>query len=114
MFNISGRMEDRRTEILESIIGNVEETLAKRKFEPADASQIALSVAENIFELFGGHNITFPTNYKKKLTEKEALIFQKFDGTNYGALAKEHKMAERSIRKLISRVQIRNSQGAAA
>jgi len=75
--------------------------------------RIATSVADNLIDVFGGQNLTFPTESKKKLAEKEALISQQFNGFNGAELAKVHGMTERGLRKLLARAKGRTMKGCA-
>lgn len=104
---VSNRMEARRLDIVESVVSQVEETLKQRGFDPEDALRVAVSVADNLFENFGGQNITIPKNYKAKLAQKEELIYGQFNGSNLSQLAMIHKISERGLRKLLVRAGIR-------
>ena len=107
------RMECRRIELVECIVDHAEDTLKKAGLSPDESIRIATSVADNLIDVFGGQNLTFPSKYKKKLAEKEALIFQQFNGTNGAELAKVHGMTERGLRKLLDRARGRTAKGVA-
>jgi Mor family transcriptional regulator len=103
-------MEAVRNELVTAVIDHAESTLKQAGIDAKKASQIAVMVADNLVDLFGGQNITFPTEHGRKIAEKEALIYSQFNGSNSGALAKAHGMTDRGIRKLLARVRSRNAK----
>lgn len=102
-------MESVRNELVTAVIDHTESTLKQFGIDAKKAGQIAVMVADNLVDLFGGQNITFPTEHGRKIAQKDALIYSQFNGSNAGTLAKVHGMTERGIRKLLARVRNRNA-----
>lgn len=112
--NIYGKMESRRLELVECIVAAAEACLKKAGISVELAETVAVQVAYELMDLFGGQLLVFPSNYKHKLRVREDEIYDKFTGSNYAELAQEYKMGERGMRKLISRVTTRRKKAGAA
>lgn len=107
----SSTMESVRNELVACVIDHAENTMKRAGIEPKKAKSIAIGIADKLVEVFGGQNITFPKEYKRKQAQKEALIFSQFTGDNYRELAVAHDMTERGMRKLLIRVRSRIVRG---
>ncbi|MBK7001967.1 MAG: hypothetical protein IPH35_18975 [Rhodoferax sp.] len=103
----SSPMESVRNDFVTCIIDHAENAMRCAGVEPKKAKSIAIGIADKLVEVFGGQNITFPKEHKRKQAQKEAMIFSQFTGTNYRALAVTHNMTERGLRKLLIRVRSR-------
>lgn len=109
---ISSAMESVRNELITCVIDHAESAMKRAGIEPQKAASIAIGIADELVEVFGGQNITFPKEYKRKLAQKESLIYAQFTGSNYRELAATHNMTERGMRKLLNRVRSRIVRGA--
>lgn len=105
----NARPEGRRNELVDGIIDCVTDFLKRSGLDEEMAQRAGVAVADQVVGLWGGQVISFPTDYAKRLTEREEAIYAKFDGFNFGALSQEFEMTERSVRKLISRVRARKA-----
>lgn len=108
------KMEWVRNELMTCVIDHAESAMKRAGVEPKEAASIAIGIADELVEVFGGQNITFPKEYKRKQLQKEALIYAQFTGSNYRELAVTHDMTERGMRKLLIRVRGRIARGAKA
>lgn len=107
-------MQGVRQELIASVIDHVEHTLKGVGIDAEKAASIAVLVADNLVDTFGGQNICFPTDYRRKMVQKEALIYSQFRGDNLADLAKVNGMTERGMRKLLARATHRTAKGARA
>lgn len=107
-------MQGVRQELIASVIDHAEHTLKGVGIDAEKAASIAVLVADNLVDMFGGQNICFPTDYRRKMVQKEALIFSQFSGNNFAELAKVNGMTERGMRKLLARAKHRTAKGARA
>lgn len=101
------RTEQRRQELIQFVIDSAEDALKKLGIGSEDAYRAAVAVADMLTDQFGGQVITFPTDYRRKLEQRDAAIYACFDGANVADLAREHRMTERGMRKLLHRAQAR-------
>lgn len=110
---ISAPMEKARNDLVTCVIDHTEESLMRAGLEPEKATSIAVGLADELVNLFGGQNITFPKEYARKKAQKEASIYAEFKaGASYRDLAATHDMTERGVRKLVDRVRSRLVQSA--
>ena len=108
-------METARHELVVCMIDHAERALKSAGIAPLDALSIATSLADELVNVFGGQNITFPKEYARKLAQKEAAIYAQFmAGASYRDLSNTCDMTERGLRKLMQRVRGRVVQAAKA
>jgi len=111
----SAHMKTARNELVTCVIDHAERVLKRAGIEPQKAASIATGLADELVDVFGGQNITFPKEYARKQAKKEASIYAEFKaGACYRDLAVTYDMTERGLRKLIDRVRARMVQGAKA
>lgn len=111
---ISGRMEEKRNELFQDVVALTDGELRQFGVDEKASTLIANALADKLADFWGGQNITFPKDYKRKLSARELEVYERFDGSNFDVLAKEFGMTERGMRKLIKRVRERlrrNAQG---
>lgn len=109
-----GRMEEKRNELFADVVTAAERLLQEYDLDNKAASLIANSLADHLADHWGGQNLSFPKDYRRKLSERELEVFDRFSGDNYDTLARDFNMTERGMRKLIARVRDRlrrNAQG---
>lgn len=108
-------METARNELVTCVIDHAENALKRAGIAPLEATSIATSLADELVDVFGGQNITFPKEFSRKQAQKDAAIYAQFKaGASYRDLAVSHDMTERGLRKLLKRVRARIVQGANA
>jgi Mor family transcriptional regulator len=108
-------METARNELVTCVIDHAERALKRAGIAPLEASSIATGLADELVDVFGGQNITFPKEFSRKQAQKEATIYAQFKaGASYRDLAVTFDMIERGLRKLLKRVRARMVQAAKA
>jgi len=108
-------MEKARNELITCVIDHAERALKRAGIESDKAASIATGLADELVDVFGGQNITFPKEHARKQIQKEARIYAEFKaGACYRDLAVTHDMTERGLRKLVNRVRARLVQGGKA
>lgn len=105
----NAKTEGRRTELVDGIVACVADFLKRSGLNEELAQRAGVAVADQVIGLWGGQVISFPTNYAKRLADREGAIYAKFDGFNFSALSQEFGLTERSVRKLIARVRARKA-----
>jgi len=99
-----GRMAERRHELYADLMDLVQRLLTEHGTGKNEAALIACDLADRLANHWGGQNITFPKEYRRKLTHLEAEIYQKYQGSNLSVLAQTYNISERGLRKMIDRV----------
>jgi Mor family transcriptional regulator len=99
-----GRMAERRHELYADLIALVTQQLGEYGVGDNEAQLIASELADRLASHWGGQNITFPKEYRRKLSTLEASIYQAWHGNNLSELAQAYNLTERGLRKLIARV----------
>lgn len=107
-----GRMAARRHELYADMMALVQRQLTECGVGANEAALIASDLADRLADHWGGQNITFPKEYRRKLTQLEAEIYQAHHGRNLAELAQRYDISERGLRKLIDRVTKRIRSGA--
>lgn len=100
----AGRMAERRHELYADLMTLVQRQLAEYGVGENEASLIACALADRLADHWGGQNMTFPKEYRRKLTRLEAEIYQAHHGHNLAELAQRYNISERGLRKMIERV----------
>jgi Mor family transcriptional regulator len=99
-----GRMAERRHELYADLMALVQRQLGEYGVGGNEAALIASDLADRLADHWGGQNITFPKEYRRKLSRLEAEIYQAHHGHNLAALAQRYDISERGLRKMIDRV----------
>lgn len=108
-------METARNELITCMIDHTEKCLNRAGIAPLDATSIAISLADELVNVFGGQNFTIPKEHARKQAQKEVAIYAQFKaGASYRDLAVSYDMTERGLRKLLKRVRGRMVQAAKA
>lgn len=105
----STAMEELRHELLDDVSAHAKEVAKNHGLDDEVAEQIGFAVADRLAENWGGQLINIPKNHLYKLAQRDLEIYNKFNGRNYAALAREYKMGVRGMYKLIERVHKRES-----
>lgn len=97
-------MEVKRHELFEDVMSHVEQVLVAHDVKAFHASLAAAAVADRLADHWGGQNLTFPKDYRRKLTKRELQIFDEWKGDNWSELARKYDIAERTVRRVIARI----------
>lgn len=106
-----GRMAERRHELYADLMALVQRQLAEYGVPANEAELIACGLADRLADHWGGQNITFPKEYRRKLSRLEAEIYQAHHGDNGAELAQRYKISERGLSKMMARVRKRIRAG---
>jgi Mor family transcriptional regulator len=109
-----GRMEEKRNALFEDVVVQSERLLQEYGLPDKASTLVANALADHLADLWGGQNLNIPKDYKRKLSARELEIYERFKGDNYGELAAEYGITERSVRRLLNRTRDRlrrNSSG---
>ena len=98
------RMAERRNELLTDMMAATERLLVEHDLGAEQAHVIASALADRLADQWGGQNITFPKDFRWKLSRLELQIYDEFKGFNADVIALKYKLSERGLRKLIARV----------
>lgn len=97
-------MAERRHALLREVEDHVADLGVQLGMAPADAAAIGTAVADMLVELWGGQQITFPLSGFYKMSPKELdIVAGRDSGLAVWELAKQHRMTERGVRKLLAR-----------
>ena len=107
-----GRMAERRHELYADLMALVLRQLGEYGVGDNEATLIAGDLADRLADHWGGQNITFPKEYRRKLSQVELEIFDAFKGDNLSDVAQRYDLSERGLRKMIARVTKRIRAGA--
>jgi len=107
-----GRMAQRRHELYADMMDLVQRRLGEYGVGTNEAALISCDLADLLADQWGGQNLTFPKEYRRKLSRLEMEIFDAFTGDNLSEVAQKYKLGERGLRKLITRVTRRIRDGA--
>ena len=106
-----GRRAERRHELYADLMDLVQRQLAEYGLGANEATLIANDLADRLADHWGGQNITFPKEYRRKLSRVELEIFDAFKGDNLSDVAQRYDISERGLRKMIARVTKRIRSG---
>ncbi|HET8898419.1 MAG TPA: Mor transcription activator family protein [Rhodanobacteraceae bacterium] len=108
MNSIANTMAMRRHELLAEVEQTVMATALDIGADKHLAEHLGAAVADMLAESWAGQQITFPLNGHYGLSPRELEIAtQNAAGKPVWKLAREHRMTERGVRKLLSRVAAR-------
>lgn len=103
-------MEARRNELLADVAAHAADT-AKEFGVPEDrADHIGAAIADNLAANWGGQTLSFPKDAAFKLSHREREILAAHrKGVPVAKLARDHKMTEQGVRKLLRRAELRDT-----
>ena len=100
-------MAEKRHELLSDIQDHVAFVVQEHGIAAEVAEQAGAAVVNHLCEIWAGSHVTFPKDYRWRLTQRDLEILSKFRGNNHHALAVEYNMTENAIYKLLKRIQDR-------
>ncbi|WKE65035.1 Mor transcription activator family protein [Gallaecimonas kandeliae] len=98
------QMGTRRHELLEDIHAQVAKVAQEFGIKEDVADQVGCAIADHLAENWGGQNFTIPMDHHYRISQRDAEIYDRFNGRNHHVLAKEFNMTVRGIYKVIKRV----------
>lgn len=96
--------EKRGVQMLLDIAQVLTDALIDEKVEPEKARQLGLLAAEKLRDTYGGAQLYIARGTALTLCRRDLEMYEKFNGINYEALAKEFDLSERRVRQVIKRV----------
>lgn len=82
--------------------------------QPDAADHVSREVVQRMASHWGGQNIYFPMGLSVKLSARDHQLFDEFDGTNHGELARKYGVSLQWVYKIVKQVraeQLRAKQG---
>lgn len=98
------QMPKLRNELLQSVEAWTAECAEDFGLSNEVASQLGVYVANHLADNFGGCMISFPKDHPYKIHQRDVEIYEKFNGTNYNALAQQYKIGTRAVYKIIGKM----------
>lgn len=68
------------------------------------ADEVGQNIADRMAAHWGGQNIYFPMGLSYKLSQRDRLIYDEFNGSNHSELARKHGVSLQWIYKIIKTV----------
>lgn len=101
-------MPARRHELLLDVAQATQATVRELGIADAVAEHAGAAVADMLAARWGGQQLTFPMNgYYSLATRERDILARREQGASIWELAREFKMTERGVRKLLDRVKVR-------
>lgn len=91
-------------DVLEQIGASIGKALVDHKVAEEAATNISVSVTQELRMLMGGQTVYFPKAITAIKEKRDKEIFWEFDGCNYQALAMKHGVSEMRIRQIIEKM----------
>nr|WP_313406218.1 Mor transcription activator family protein [Pseudomonas sp.] len=107
MSNKPTAMAQKRHELLSDIEDHVKAVIEEHGVEAKIAEQAGAAVVDHLSNTWAGSCVTFPKDFRWRITQRDLEILGKFKGNNHHALAVEYGMGESAIYKLLKRIQDR-------
>lgn len=103
-------MARRRHELLQDVEQSTKATAIELGVTADLAEHLGASIADMLLDRWAGQQLTFPLNGYYGLSQRELTIAERRDqGARVFELAREFRMTERGVRKLLKRVDERRS-----
>lgn len=103
-------MARRRHELLQDVERSTKATAIELGVTGDLAEHLGAAIADMLSERWAGQQLTFPINGYYGLSQRELAIAERRDqGARVFELAREFRMTERGVRKLLKRVDERRS-----
>ncbi len=94
----------RRHELLEGVHFHARQTLIELGIDPDLADQAGCAISEMLANEWGGQLVNIPKDHHYRLASRDLAIYEEFNGTNHGQLARKHGVTVRAIYKIVKRV----------
>lgn len=102
-------------ELLQDLADQVGLKLVELGVDPEKAAEIGFASAEHIREHWGGQPLYLPKGMQYEFSRRDIEIFDKFNGRNHAALAREYNVSVMRIYQIVKAIRaelIRKRQGA--
>lgn len=96
--------EKRGVQMLLDIAEVLTDALIEEGVEPEKARQLGLLAAEKLRDTYGGAQLYIARGTALTLCRRDLEMYEKFNGINYGELARQFDLSERRVRQVINRV----------
>lgn len=101
-------MSGRRHELLQHVVDVIQAKLGELGISAEAADLVANAAADTLADSWGGQLINIPTNYRWRLSRREAEIYNDYRaGRSVADIARRLSLHERSVRKIIDRIRAR-------
>lgn len=101
-------MAIRRAALLQDVEESARQVATDYGISAPIAEQLGCAIAAQLAEDWAGQNITIPSDYLYRLSQRDMQIWQEHvDGVPVPALAKRYGIFERAIRKVLKRARQR-------
>ena len=100
-------LDDEYPEVLADIAREIHSRLMDHplvQLPHAIAAEMALGVTEHVRKNIGGVATYIPRGMAYELSIRDKKIYEKFNGENYHALAREFEMTEMRVRQIVTHV----------
>lgn len=107
--------ENHYPEVLQDLCDQVSLMLVKAGLGAEKAAEIGFATSEHIREHWGGQPIYIAKGVQYEFTRRDLEVFEKFNGHNHAALAREYNLTVMRIYQIIKAVRaelMRKRQGA--
>jgi Mor family transcriptional regulator len=101
-------------ELLADLADQVAAKLVETGIDVERAAEIGFATAEHVRINWSGQSLYLPKGVQYQLSRRDVEIFERFDGTNHGALAHEYNLTVMRIYQIVKAVRtemIRKRQG---
>jgi len=86
-------MSDGAPQLLADLADKLALALAKRGIGPESAAEIGIEIADQMRADWGGQHIYFPQGAAIDITRRDMELWEKFNGHNHAALAREYDLS---------------------
>lgn len=97
--------EERRAELLISIISNVSQSLIKAGLPEDKAYDIAVQLSDDLRQDFGGELFYMPKGQDYDTIIKHHQIFKEFNGANHQELSKKYNLSVQHLYRVLKKYQ---------
>ena len=103
------KMQPRTREFLAWVASTAAEVTVEYGMASDHADQIGAAMADRLAENWGGQTLYFPNDASYKITPRDrAILVAHREGASVAKLAREYKMSEQGMRKLLRRAASRD------
>lgn len=97
-------MNDNYPELLADLAARAEALLLAEGMPEDRARSVAFKLAESVRQHWGGQLVYVPVGKDYEITQRDALIWQQFNGHNHEDLAREHRVTLVHVYRIISKM----------
>ena len=97
-------------ELLADLADQVALKLTEAGVQPTKAADIGFAAAEHIREHWGGMPIYLPKGVTYGYSQRDLELYERFNGRNHHALAKEYNLTVMRIYQIVKRVRAEHVQ----